>query len=326
MNKPVNNLISLIMPVFNAEKTVEKAIQSILNQSYSDFEFLIIDDASKDNSWEIIQSFDDKRIRLFRNKRNVGSLLSRNKLFSEVSGEIIVFQDADDYSSPNRLYEIVNYFETHPNTILIGSNANYFDEKTNFLKTSKKPTAHNDILRNMQSSIAIIFATSAVRNSVFQSIGGFREYFFDLGNYDYDWLYRITERFEVGNIDLPLYNIVIQNTSNSKTIQNPKKLIGHKIVQFLAQQRKDNNGWDSLRGLDLKLLENFEKFAMQPYERDKTLFLYERVEAFMGYKDYNLALRTALSAVRLDPLNLRNIRTVLYVIRKKIFSRKENAS
>ena len=137
---------------------------------------------------------------------------------------------------------------------------------------------------------------------------------------------RITERFEVGNIDLPLYNIVIQNTSNSKTIQNPKKLIGHKIVQFLAQQRKDNNGWDSLRGLDLKLLENFEKFAMQPYERDKTLFLYERVEAFMGYKDYNLALRTALSAVRLDPLNLRNIRTVLYVIRKKIFSRKENAS
>lgn len=321
-----NKLLSIITPVFNAEKTVKKAIQSILHQSYSDFEFLIIDDCSTDNSWQIIESFKDKRIRLFRNESNLGSLRSRNKLFSEVRGEIIVFQDADDYSVPNRLQEIVDYFKIHPNTILIGSNANYFDEKTSFLRTSMKPSEHDDILRNMQSNIAIIFATSAVRNSLFQSIGGFRDYFFDLGNYDYDWLYRITERFEVGNINLPLYNIFIQNTSNSKTIQNPKKLIGHKIVQFLAQQRKKNNGLDSLSGLDIKLLEDFERSAMQPYEQDKTLFLYERIEAFMGYKDYNLALRTALTAVRIDPLKVRNIRTVLYVVRKKIFSRKENPS
>jgi hypothetical protein len=176
----------------------------------------------------------------------------------------------------------------------------------------------------MQSNIAIIFATSAVRNFALHSIGGFREYFFDLGNYDYDWLYRISERFVVGNIDLPLYNVVIHNNSNSKTIQNPKKLIGHKIVQFLAHQRRENNGLDSLSGLDLKLLKDFEKFAMQPYEQDKTLYLYERVEAFMGYKDYNLALRTALTAVRLDPLNLRNLRTLFYVIRKKISGVKEN--
>lgn len=317
--------LSIIMPVFNAEKTVERAIQSILNQSYSDFEFLIIDDASNDNSWEIIQSFDDKRIRLFRNETNFGSLLSRNKLFSEVCGEIIVFQDADDYSSPNRLYQIVQYFNTFSNTILVGSNATYLDEKSTFLKLSQKPLSHDDILGNMQANIPIIFATSALRNSALHAIGGFREYFFDLGNYDYDWLYRVTERFEVGNIDLSLYNIVIQHNSNSKTIQNPKKLIGHKIVQFLAQQRRENNGLDSLSGLDFKLLEDFEKFTMQPYEKDKTLFLYERVEAFMGYKDYNLALRTALSAVRLDPLNLRNIRTVLYVIRKKIFSGKERS-
>lgn len=94
--------ISVLMPVFNAQKDLRQAIDSILKQSFSDFEFLIIDDGSTDQSVEIVESYTDPRIRFLRNPKNLGLVPTLNRGLSEARGKYIARMDADDISEPLR--------------------------------------------------------------------------------------------------------------------------------------------------------------------------------------------------------------------------------
>lgn len=96
----MDNLISIILPVYNAEKYIERALKSLINQSYKNIEILCIDDGSKDNSYNIIKEFKDERIKLFR-QENSGPAKARNVGLSNSKGEYIMFCDADDWYEPN---------------------------------------------------------------------------------------------------------------------------------------------------------------------------------------------------------------------------------
>lgn len=103
--------ISVILSAYNAEKTINTAIESILYQSYDNFEFLILDDASTDNTFKIIERFsrEDKRIRIFRNSYNLGLTKSLNLLLNECSSDFIARQDADDKSYKIRFQKQLEY-------------------------------------------------------------------------------------------------------------------------------------------------------------------------------------------------------------------------
>ena len=92
--------VTVLMPVFNGEKYLAEAIESILNQTFKDFEFLIVDDGSEDRSAEIINSYKDKRIKLLRNERNLGVSRSCNKGIKLAEGKYIARMDCDDISLP----------------------------------------------------------------------------------------------------------------------------------------------------------------------------------------------------------------------------------
>ena len=106
----MNYKTSVIMSVYNDEKNVESAIESILNQSYKDFEFLIIDDCSKDSTIKKIEKFKDLdgRVKIFKNSKNIGLTKSLNLLLKNVTTELIARQDSDDFSLPTRLEDQVN--------------------------------------------------------------------------------------------------------------------------------------------------------------------------------------------------------------------------
>jgi glycosyltransferase involved in cell wall biosynthesis len=114
MNK--NPLVSVVMSVYNSELSLKKSIESIISQTYENIEFLIMDDASSDNSSNIINQFQkiDKRIKIFNNKQNVGLTKSLNLLIKETKGELIARQDADDISKKERIKKQVDYI-THKN-------------------------------------------------------------------------------------------------------------------------------------------------------------------------------------------------------------------
>ncbi len=119
-------MISVVLSTYNDEQTISHAIKSILNQSYLNFELIVINDCSTDKTKELIQSFDDSRLIYVENKKNIGRSRSRNKGIKIAKGEFIAIMDGDDISAHNRLEVQVNYLKKNLNIDLVASNVIYF--------------------------------------------------------------------------------------------------------------------------------------------------------------------------------------------------------
>lgn len=117
------------MPVYNMEKYVGEAIESMLNQTFKDFEFLIIDDCSADGSLQKIRSYSDSRIRIIQNSKNIGLPASENVGIRESKGKYLVRMDSDDISSPDRIEKLFNFLEANPSIDICGSSLRLFGEK-----------------------------------------------------------------------------------------------------------------------------------------------------------------------------------------------------
>ncbi|NJN10966.1 MAG: glycosyltransferase [Richelia sp. RM1_1_1] len=132
MNKE-NPKISVVMSVYNASAYLRESIESILNQTYTDFEFIIINDCSTDNSWEIINEYakKDSRIVLINNPENIGLTKSLNKGLKIAKGEYIARQDADDVSLPQRFGKQVLVLDENPEVILVSCDLEVIDSEGN---------------------------------------------------------------------------------------------------------------------------------------------------------------------------------------------------
>ncbi len=107
--------VSVIMPVYRTkEEYLREAIESVLSQTFTDFEFLILDDCPEDNRESVVNSYEDKRIKYFKNKKNLGISASHNKLIDVAKGEYLAIFDHDDISLPERLEKEVSYLDEHP--------------------------------------------------------------------------------------------------------------------------------------------------------------------------------------------------------------------
>jgi glycosyltransferase involved in cell wall biosynthesis len=119
--------VSVVLPVFNGARFVEEAVQSILAQTLTDFELIIIDDGSSDETWTILSRFCDGRIKLIRNARNLGLTRSLNVALGECRAPLIARQDADDRSHPERLNEQLRFLRRNGEVVLVGSAARAID-------------------------------------------------------------------------------------------------------------------------------------------------------------------------------------------------------
>src|SRR4051812_14853437 len=124
-----NVLVSVLMPVYNAEPYIKQAIDSILNQTFTNFEFIIINDGSSDASKDIILSYKDPRIAYLENEKNLKLIETLNKGFILCKGKYIVRMDADDISFPERIAKQVAFMEAHPEVGIAGTAAENFGFK-----------------------------------------------------------------------------------------------------------------------------------------------------------------------------------------------------
>lgn len=135
--------ISVIIPLFNKGFIISETLQSVLAQTFTDFEIIIVNDGSTDNGFEIVSKFTDNRIKLFQ-QENKGAAAARNLGIEKATGELIAFLDADDYWFPNHLEELFKLYTDFPNCGMYGSR--YFmkisNEKT--IKTTYLPSISND--------------------------------------------------------------------------------------------------------------------------------------------------------------------------------------
>ncbi len=130
--------VSVMMPAYNAENFIEESIQSVLNQTYKDFELIILDDGSTDNTFKIAAAYaaKDSRIRVIQNEGNKGLSFTRNRLFKEAKAPLLAILDSDDLSVPERLAWQVDYLERNPDVGVLGGGVIYFDENNPIKATS----------------------------------------------------------------------------------------------------------------------------------------------------------------------------------------------
>lgn len=142
-------LVSVVMPVYNAGNFLVEAIKSILSQTYKNFEFIIVDDASTDNSWKILKQYarKNKKIKLFRNSENLGVSVTVKRAISESKGNFIARMDADDISFPDRLEKQIKYLLSHKTTVALGGQCLLIDKKGRVIGAKTFPTKFEDIYK-----------------------------------------------------------------------------------------------------------------------------------------------------------------------------------
>lgn len=201
-------LVSVLMPAFNAEKHIQQAIDSILNQSYSNLELLIFDDGSSDSTAAICAQVakNDPRVYLFSSTSNIGNLKATNLLLSKVRGEFIAIQDADDFSDVNRLEQQVQAFEKEPKLVLVGTQYVKINDSGSTLFCGFLPNTELEIRAELNTRlIPILYASAMIKASVAKKAGPFRSFFNRQGYADMDWLARCSLHGEAKNLKLTGY-------------------------------------------------------------------------------------------------------------------------
>ena len=121
--------VSVLIPVYNSQDFVGDCIKSVLAQTFEDFELILLNDASKDASEEVIKSFDDKRIRYYKNEQNLGISGSRNRLLDLAEGEYLAIMDNDDISMPKRFEKQVEFLDKNPDVAAVGTWIELFNKR-----------------------------------------------------------------------------------------------------------------------------------------------------------------------------------------------------
>jgi glycosyltransferase involved in cell wall biosynthesis len=214
--------VTVLMSVYNGQRYVAEAVDSILAQTFADFELLIIDDASSDRTAEILASYDDPRIRVLRNETNLGLTKSLNRGLQEARGELIARHDADDRSHPERLAEQVAFLDAHPEAAVVGAQANHIDESGRKRGSSRHPLSAAASRFSMMFGSALVHGAAMFRRSIVRDLGGYDESY--ITGQDADLWSRIIPLAEVRNLDRVLIDFRVHAESVSATRYTPENL------------------------------------------------------------------------------------------------------
>lgn len=231
--------ISVVMSVYNGEKFLKEAIDSVLNQNFKDFEFIIINDGSKDGSLSIINSYDDKRIKLIDNGVNKGLIYSLNKGFDEAKGKYIVRFDADDICLKDRFQIQYDYMEKNPDVAMMSAYATWFFDGCSFISnTIRSQKEYEDIKAKFIFENHINHSCVILRNDIVEK----EKYRYDkkyLHIEDYGLWLEISKKYKVTTLDKVLLKCRISRTSVTSTANRDMR----------ARQQIYNIIYDEIYGL-----------------------------------------------------------------------------
>jgi glycosyltransferase involved in cell wall biosynthesis len=279
--KPDKPSLSVIMPVYNRAAYLKQSIESVLNQSFRDFEFIIIDDGSNDGSVDIIQSFKDERIRFYRNSENRGIVYSRNRGLAKAQGKYVAMFDSDDIALADKFEKQIHFLEQNPEYVMCGTWVKWVDE--NGEPTGEKwklPAAPKEIPAIMLFRNYFVQPTVVIRRDAIPE-GGYSEGF-DIVEDSKMW-FDVSLKHKMANIPeyLLYYRVHSGNVSNrsEKHIRNSKKLIAYQLAKLNIQaseqeldmhlKLKDSDKISSRQELD-----TYEKWLLKIIQANEIVHLY----------------------------------------------------
>ncbi len=245
-------LISVIIPVYNGEKTIRETIESVLNQTLSDFELIVINDGSQDSTLEIISSIQDPRLRVI-SYPNAGLSASRNRGISQATGDYISFIDADDLWTPDKLEAQLRALEASPQAAVAYSWTDCIDESSQFLRQGSHITASGNIWANLLLSNFLDNGSNPlIRRQALTEVGGFDESL--RAAEDWDMYLRLGAHYHFVAVPSPhiLYRVSADSMSSKVSKQEVETL---KVIERAFSQAPE-----SLQHLNKCSLANLYKY------------------------------------------------------------------
>lgn len=294
-------MISVLMPVYNSELYLEDAVQSILDQTYKNFEFIIIDDGSVDNSLAILESFKDNRIKLVKKKNNTGYTSLLNESINYAKYDYLARMDSDDVSNKDRLLKQFKFLEKNKDYSVVGSNIRLINTKGQFIRNGKYPETDKQIKSKLSSFSTFAHPACLIRKKKLIDIGGYRTIFEP--SEDYDLWTRLALNSKMYNIQEYLLDYRIHGKSVSS-----KRGIDQQIKTFFIQKNFDNlkNGNPDL--VDINNLTKIDLETCSKLFNDlknlKFLIDYHKIKIDFNKKSYLTAFFKTILILFLYPKKL----------------------
>lgn len=222
-----NPTVSVIIPTYNRAHMVGRAIQSVLNQTYQDFELIVVDDGSTDNTDEVVKGFDNERPRYIRYKENKGAQVARNTGLKAARGEYIALLDSDDEWLPEKLEKQINKFKSVSNNVgLIYCGKTNINKKTGEILNEIVPTERGDVFKNLINHNFTAGSTPLIKKLCFIKAGYFDT---ELPAFqDYDLWLRISMHYKFNFVAENLVKVCFHTTQITANVE--RRLQGAIII------------------------------------------------------------------------------------------------
>lgn len=283
------------MSVFNGEAFLRESVDSVLTQTYRDFEFIVIDDGSSDETSGILQSYEDPRLNVIR-QENRGLTAALNHGIRLAKGRYIARQDADDTSHPQRIEDQVRFLESHPEIALVGCWATLIDDEGDTIGAHRYPIDPGDIGENLPCKNQFIHGSLLMRTMILQEIGGYREQFYYAQ--DHDLVLRMIEKHRLANLPKELYSLRHWRGKIS-IARSTEQLAYSRLAKDLAAERRTGRPDAIDKGVAIEnlLVRDFEPSELH----------YEHLVLFHCLRHGNMpkARKIVRSLIKHDPFNLK---------------------
>jgi len=220
--------VSILMPVYNAEKYLSEAIDSILSQTFNDWELIIINDGSTDNSETIISGYDDNRIYYTKNKENIGLIRTLNKGIDLCHGEYIARMDADDISLPKRLKKQIDFLDKNPDYLMCGTNASVINNLGGITGKIRNLSDNKFLQIHLLFSVPFVHPSVMIRKEVLQENrynGNFKHV------EDYELWCRIAKQGKIANLEEELFEYRWHDSNVSVLYNKLQEELKNKIIK-----------------------------------------------------------------------------------------------
>lgn len=323
-----NVKVSIVMAVYNGADVIRTTVDSILNQTFGDFEFIIVDDCSRDDTVKIIESYQDPRIVLIKNRVNCGQTKSLNTGLRAAGGEYIARTDAGDISFPQRLEKQVAFLDKHPDVAVMGTSAIRYNEEGRIIDVVHMPTTEKAIKQRLLVTTPVVHISVMMRKNVIAPMGGYDDEFYVLADYEL-WSRLFINGHKLANIRTVLAGYMVSSASFGAANARGRSLdeasrVTQKIAFHLAGHQIS---LDQARNIHLMFEFYMQGMSLMDIEATEKLYAEILLRANISQKaiDYNLLKAHLKCLVRTTrdrkDLLARSLRSVLTKTGPAILSR-----
>jgi glycosyltransferase involved in cell wall biosynthesis len=313
----MSKLVSVVVPNYNCAPYLDKCLEHIVNQTYTNFECIVCDNASTDNSLEIINSWakKDKRIKVLTTEVNVGGMLCYNRMFFEAKGDYIMIQDSDDWCDLQRIEKQVAVLDKY-NVGCCMTNSVFYYAHTEPEYPDRPGSGVVNIEQEDWAPATIMF-----KREILNEIPGYHLYWDRVTSYDNYFIMDIISKYGGYYLDDYLYFVWARHDSDHRSIDltdkaGLRKLISFDVYKFLKKQRIET-GTDWLKEGNMEALNSYEQQLMNDknYLADK-IRMFACIQIDNGkYKNGWSLLKQAIST---SPGFIKNYQSLLYLLRSRI--------